>query len=178
MGIRLGVKIPVPGIMVLEILFGSLVLAIIASLVLWTMAAKRRFLAKLRSLSAAAIKAVMDAYRRGDYEASLRASEGLRRGIEVTAPYCFFRGGNLAQLGRLEEAEVWLRRNIAMHAEDKEKRHLAIGLTTLGHLMLQAGRYEEAQECFEKSLGHFPERGSGYRRNGRRLRHFDHHELP
>jgi tetratricopeptide (TPR) repeat protein len=58
---------------------------------------------------------------------------------------------------------VWLRRNIAMHAEDKEKRHLAIGLTTLGHLLLQARRYDEAQECFEKSLGHFPERSSGYR---------------
>src|SRR5262249_20590517 len=43
------------------------------------------------------------------------------------------------------------------------KRHLAIGFTTLGHVMLQAGRYDEARECFDSSLRAFPGRGSGYR---------------
>jgi len=29
--------------------------------------------------------------------------------------------------------------------------------------MLQAGRFDEARECFETSIRHVPERGSGYR---------------
>ncbi len=109
-----------------------------------------------------AIDAEMGPYRRGDYQAALEAAEGFRQDGEVTASYCFYRGACLAHLGRLPEAEVWLRRNIEMRNED-EKRHLAIGCTTLGHLMLQADRYEEAIECFETSLRHFPGRSSGYR---------------
>jgi tetratricopeptide (TPR) repeat protein len=134
----------------------TLVILTIGGFVLW------RIVAVLRSRSAifTAIKAVMEPHRRGDYDASLQACEGFRRGGEVTAPYCFHRGANLAHLGRLEEAEVWLRRNVVIQ---KDKRLLAVGFTTLGHLMLQAGRFDEAQECFETSLRHFPGRGSGYR---------------
>jgi tetratricopeptide (TPR) repeat protein len=132
---------------------------VIAAFVLWRVVAIWR----IRRVMLPAINAVMEPHRRGDYEAALQASECLRRGGEVTAAYCFYRGANLAHLGRLEEAEVWLRRNIAMRDEKKERRHLAIGFTTLGHLMLQAGRFEEAQECFETSMRHFPGRGSGYR---------------
>jgi tetratricopeptide (TPR) repeat protein len=105
----------------------------------------------------------MEPYGRGDYQAALLAAEGLRRGGEVTASYCYFRGANLANLGRLAEGEVWLRRDIAIREELKHKRHMSIGLTSLGHLMLQADRFDEAQECFETSMRHFPGRGSGYR---------------
>ena len=118
---------------------------------------------RVRRWVVSATKAVLDPYRLGQYESALQACEGLRLGGEVTSPYCFFRGANLAHLGRLGEAEVWLRRNIAMREKEKGHRHLAIGLTTLGHTMLQAGRYDEAQENFQASLRHFPQRGSGYR---------------
>jgi tetratricopeptide (TPR) repeat protein len=109
-----------------------------------------------------AIDGFMEPYRRGDYEAALQATESFRQDGDVTASYCFYRGSCLAHLGRLPEAEVWLRRNIALRKED-QKRHLAIGYTTLGHLMLQAGRYDDAVECFQTSLHHFPGRSSGYR---------------
>jgi tetratricopeptide (TPR) repeat protein len=135
---------------------------------LWTLITgafgNQKSIAKLRHGMATlnAIDAEMEPYRRGDYEAALVAAEGFRQDGEVTASYCLYRGTCLAHLGRLPEAEVWLRRNIEMRKED-EKRHLAIGCTTLGHLMLQAGRYAEAIECFETSLRHFPGRSSGYR---------------
>jgi len=115
-----------------------------------------------------AIHVVMEPYRRGDYEAALRGSEKFWHRGQVTVHYCFYRGSILAYLGRLEEAEIWLRRNIAMRDEEpvpgkeKQRRLLAIGYTCLGELMLQAGRFDEAGECFEKSIRHVPERGSCY----------------
>jgi tetratricopeptide (TPR) repeat protein len=133
---------------------------------------------RLRARSVAtlqAINAVMEPYRRGDYEAALLGAESFRRGGQVTASYCFYRGSSLAHLGRLEEAEVWLRRNIVMRdgeslrGEDatwskaKKKRYLAIAYSSLAHLMLQAGRFDEARECFETSIRHVPDRGSAYR---------------
>jgi tetratricopeptide (TPR) repeat protein len=124
----------------------------------------QKSMTKLRHAEATrnALDAVMEPYRRGDYEAELQAAEGLRQDGEVTTSYCFFRGSSLAYLGRLEEAEVWLRRSIAIRNE-VGKRRLAIRFTTLGNLMLQAQRYDEAVECFETSLRHFPGRSSGYR---------------
>jgi tetratricopeptide (TPR) repeat protein len=109
------------------------------------------------------LRGVTDAYRRGDYEEALRRSEGLKLLGEVTAAYCFHRGANLGHLGRLDEAEVWLRRNIGMHEEDGRTQLQAIGFTALGQLMLQAARYQEAEECFEKSIALWPDRGNGYR---------------
>lgn len=135
---------------------------------LWTLITgafgNQKSVARLRQGMATlkAIDAEMEPYRRGDYEAALVAAEGFRHGGEVSASYSFYRGACLAHLGRLPEAEVWLRRNIEMRKED-EKRHLAIGCTTLGHLLLQAGRYDEAIDCFETSMRHFPGRSSGYR---------------
>lgn len=126
---------------------------------MWMLLLARRFRASIHP----AIQAVMEPYRRGDYEASLEATEGLRNDGEITSPYCYFRGSNLAHLGRLEEAEIWLRRSIAIREETKEMRHLAISFSTLGHAMLQACRYDEAQKCFERSIRCFPARSSGYR---------------
>src|SRR5450755_2764917 len=69
----------------------------------------RHGMAKLK-----AIDVVMEPYRRGDYEAALAAAEAFREDGEVTPSYSFYRGYILAHLGRLSEAEVWLRRNVAM----------------------------------------------------------------
>jgi tetratricopeptide (TPR) repeat protein len=106
---------------------------------------------------------VVDAYRRGDYEEALRQAERLKLLGEATPSYCFHRGANLGNLGQLEEAEVWLRRHAAMREEDGRTQLLAIGLTALGQVLLQAARYQEAEECFEKSIALYPERGAGYR---------------
>src|SRR5580700_11043224 len=135
----------------------AVVIAIIIGLVLRSVAERLRV---RRNTTLRAISAVMEPYRRGDYEAALLGAESFRRGGQVTASYCFYRGQNLAHLGRLEEAEVWLRRNIAMRDqksmrdEKNEKRHLAIAYSSLGHLMLRAGRFDEARECFETSISH------------------------
>jgi tetratricopeptide (TPR) repeat protein len=109
-----------------------------------------------------AIDAVMTPYRKGDYQASLEAAEGFRYEGEVSASYCFYRGSNLAHLGRLQEAETWLRRNIEMRKKN-ETRHISIGYTTLGRLLLQAERHMEAIECFQSSIRTCPKRASGYR---------------
>jgi hypothetical protein len=52
----------------------------------------------------------MDACRREDYEEVLRRAEGLKLSGEETSSYCFHHGSNLGHLGRLDEAEFWLRR--------------------------------------------------------------------
>jgi tetratricopeptide (TPR) repeat protein len=109
-----------------------------------------------------AIDAVMTPYRKGDFQASLEAAEGFRYEGEVSPSYCFYRGANLAHLGRLPEAETWLRRNIEMRPKG-ETRHISIGYTTLGRLLLQAGRNMEAVECFQTSIRTCPKRSSGYR---------------
>lgn len=146
-----------------QFLFGGVALllaVIIVSSVLWGMGARTR---GVRKWIQTANNSVMGPYRRGDYEQALQATEAWRLNGEVTSPYCYFRGSNLAHLGRLDEAEVWLRRSIEMRKSEKESRHVAISLTTLGHLMLRSGRYDEARECFEESIRLFPGRGSGYR---------------
>jgi len=146
-----------------QFLLGALAIAVavtIVSGVLWGVSKRTR---SVRKWIQAANNSVMGPYRRGDYEQALQATEAWRLNGEVTSPYCYFRGSNLAHLGRLGEAQVWLRRSIEMRREEKEPRHIAIGLTTLGHVLLRAERYEEARECFEESIKLFPKRGSGYR---------------
>jgi tetratricopeptide (TPR) repeat protein len=132
---------------------------ILAALFAWGAVKFSRF----RKKALAALDAVMQPHRRGDYEAQLESAEVFRADGEITAQYCFFRGSALAQLGRLDEAETWLRRNVAMHTAFHEKQHLAIGLTSLGEVLLQAGRYDEAQETFDESIDANPNRSAGYR---------------
>jgi len=136
-------------------------LTLIVVLALWALYRMLRF--RFGWKLPPAIQAVMEPYRRGDYKASLAAVEGLRRDNEVTHNYCYYRGAILAHLGRLDEAEVWLRRSIAMRAEDNLAAFRAISHTTLGQLMLQAGRYDEAEKCFQSSMQCNPNRGSPYR---------------
>jgi hypothetical protein len=52
-----------------------------------------------------ASKAVMAAYRAGDYTLALQKTEGLKDGASKTAAYYFFRGTMLHKLGQLSEAE-------------------------------------------------------------------------
>jgi len=92
----------------------AVVIAIIAGLVLRKVAERLRV---RRVATLQAIHAVMEPYRRGDYETALRGAESFRRGGQLTAPCCFYRGANLGHLGRLEEGEVWLRRNIGMRVK-------------------------------------------------------------
>ena len=120
-------------------------------------------IARFRRKTLFALNTVMEPYRRGDYQAALDAAEALRDDGEITAQYCFFRGSSLGNLGRLGEAETWLRRSIALHTAAGEKRHLAIGLSSLGQVLLQAGRYDEAETCFDESIRVVPDRSSGYR---------------
>jgi tetratricopeptide (TPR) repeat protein len=106
---------------------------------------------------------VMGPYRRGDYETALKAAEGFKRDGQITRSYCFYRGSMLERLGRLEEAEKWLRRHIDLAEQEENRRYVAIGHSKLGNLLVQAGRYQEAKQCFERSMRHFPGRSSGYR---------------
>jgi tetratricopeptide (TPR) repeat protein len=118
--------------------------------------------ATLRYLAArqATVDSVMEAHRRGDYATALERAEGFRIDGNITADYCFHRGGALRQLGRNDEAEKWLRRRVAMPLDDKRK---ALSYSVLGHVLLSEQRYEEAMDCFTTCLRLWPERGSSRR---------------
>jgi len=120
-----------------------------------------------------------DHYRQGNYEAALCATEEIRirtgthaEQLESTRKYNYLRGSFLAQLGRIDEAEICLRRNIAILEQSigkrpwlrgvPEKRLLDNGFSSLGELLLKARRFDEARECFEKSIHHDPEDHLGY----------------
>jgi tetratricopeptide (TPR) repeat protein len=105
------------------------------------------------------LNALMDAYRRGDYEAALRAAEGLRAAGQE-ASYCFFRGSMLMHLGRLQEAEPLLRRNVLMQSDP---RRTALAYSLLGQSLQEQGRYDDAMDCFEAALRRCPGKGSVYR---------------
>jgi len=68
----------------------------------------------------------MDAYHRGDYATALHEAEGLgisakpARSVYMQSYYLYC-GTLLAQLGRIEEAEVSLRRHVALRDESKGK---------------------------------------------------------
>jgi tetratricopeptide (TPR) repeat protein len=66
----------------------------------------------------------------------------------------------LLKLGRLEEAERLLRRRLTIASDNKRT---ALSYTTLGHVLLEQRRYDEALSCFETSLQHWPGRGSPHR---------------
>jgi tetratricopeptide (TPR) repeat protein len=106
-----------------------------------------------------ALRDVMDAYRRGDYQTALQAAEGLRAAGEETS-YCFYRGSMLMHLGRLEEAEPLQRRNVLRQADP---RRSALAYSQLGANLQEQRRYDDAMDCFEAALRRYPGKGSVYR---------------
>jgi tetratricopeptide (TPR) repeat protein len=121
-----------------------------------------------------AMDVVLAAYRRGDYEIALQASERLRRAGKHTREYCFFRGTMLFQLGKLDEAERWLRESIVLSTRDRmsasSKAHrevaikqAALASSALGQLHLEKSQYDDATCCFEASLKNWPGQGSAHR---------------
>src|SRR5579863_994386 len=103
------------------------------------------------------IDAILAGLKRGDYEGALRSADELKSNDPA---YHYFHGSLSMQLGRFAEAEKYLRRCAAM---PQSERLAAIAYTSLGHILLETGRYEEAVKCFETSLRYSPERGSTYR---------------
>lgn len=108
----------------------------------------------------AALESVINAYRRGDYDTALAFAEGLKQDGHKTAMYCFFQGILLQQLEQFDQSERWLRESVAL-ATDEERR--AVSLSTLGQVLVEQHRYDEAMQCFEKSLECAPRRGAAYR---------------
>ena len=128
---------------------------------------RRRYKESMRQIRTAGqhmevIQAVIAAYRQGDYEAALQAVAPLRdaKDVSLATSYSFYRGTMLMNLGRLEEAEQSFRRNLAI-AQDEKRRALAY--SSLGRLLLEMQRYEEAAECFQASLREWPGRGAPHR---------------
>jgi tetratricopeptide (TPR) repeat protein len=103
----------------------------------------------------AGITGVLEAYRQGDYEGALHAADKL----ENVDPggYNFFRGSMLMQLDRLDEAEKHLRRCVSLRQEGSLA---AIAHTSLGLLLLERKRFEEALKYFNAALQFNPDRGA------------------
>ncbi len=122
----------------------------------------RRSMEKIRDATAhmGVIEEIMGSYRKGDYESALKATEQLQQRPEFTASYFFFSGTMLMNLGRLDEAEQFLRRNVTSAPDNKRK---ALGYSSLGQVLLEMNRIDEAVQCFETSLKYWPQRGSAHR---------------
>lgn len=104
-----------------------------------------------------AMKAVMAAYRNGDYATALQKTEALRNGQEKTGEYCFLRGGMLRHLGRLEESEAILREAIPLHDDPRQK---ALVYNTLASVLMDQKRFPEAVAFYENAGRAWPDRGS------------------
>jgi tetratricopeptide (TPR) repeat protein len=105
-----------------------------------------------------AVAAVLDAYRVGDYETALRATEPLK---EIDgACYYFFHGSMLHQSGRAQEAEKELRKCTALR---QGEQLASIAYSSHGQVLVELERYEEALKCFETSRRYDPKRGGADR---------------
>src|SRR5581483_1004086 len=105
------------------------------------------------------LDSVMDAYRRGDYEAAGKIAEGFREIGEESA-YTFYRGSMLMHLGRFQEAEPLQRRNVLLQSQPQLS---ALSYSMLGQNLQEQGQYEEAMDCFEAALRRWPAKGSIHR---------------
>jgi len=104
-----------------------------------------------------ALKAVMAAYRMGDYALALQKAEGLKDGSSNTAEYCFFRGGMLHHLGRLSEAEASLREGLPLETDSRRR---TLRYSTLASVLMDQGRFPEAIAFYENAGRVWPDRGS------------------
>jgi len=109
---------------------------------------------------AQARQAMMSAYRSGDYVTALDKTEGLRSGTEKTAPYYFFRGALLRQLGRLQEAEDALRESLFLERHSQQR---ALALNTLASVLLERQRFAESIAFYELASRAWPDRGASLR---------------
>jgi tetratricopeptide (TPR) repeat protein len=121
-----------------------------------------------------AMKAVMAAYRAGDYETALEKAEKLKDRAKKTAEYCCIRGEMLHHAGRLDEAEVSLREALPLHDNSREK---ALVYDMLASVLMDQERYTEAIAFYETAGTAWPDRGSNQRgiaeawlRQGRELK--------
>jgi len=106
------------------------------------------------------LDSIIGAYREGEYEAALRHVEGLREVEFLRAPYYFFRGSLLHQLGKLEEAEASLRQGLPLEKDAKQR---ALVCNTIGSVLLDQQRFREALSFKELAVQICPERGSNLR---------------
>jgi tetratricopeptide (TPR) repeat protein len=106
------------------------------------------------------MKAVMAAYRAGDYETALQKAERLKNGTLKTHPYCFMRGALLHRQGRFGEAEASLREAMALEADS---RQTALVYDVLATVMMDVGRFPEAITFFGNAGHIWPEYGSSQR---------------
>ena len=120
------------------------------------------------------MKAVMSAYRAGDYEAALEKTEKLKEGAKKTPEYCCVRGEMLHHAGRLDEAEASLREALPLHDDSRER---ALVDDMLASVLMDQERYSEAIAFYESAGRAWPDRGSNQRgiaeawlRQGRELK--------
>jgi tetratricopeptide (TPR) repeat protein len=100
------------------------------------------------------------AYRRGDYEGQMKAVEALRFLGSQPRRYLFFRGSACYQLGRLDEAELALRRSMS---GDRNVKLRSYCRNKLGHVLMEQGRWDDATECFRESIAELPQDGGAHR---------------
>jgi tetratricopeptide (TPR) repeat protein len=129
------------------------------------------------------LESVLTPYRRGDYEAALEATEGLRESMAALSPqlplsqaeidrhYWALRGGALMQLGELSEAEKSLDQAVALAQQceceyrrwdpgmERKIKLSALHSARLGEIYLQQRRYDDAMKRFEASLRDWPSHG-------------------
>jgi tetratricopeptide (TPR) repeat protein len=92
---------------------------------------------------------VMAAFIHGNYEQA-----------KSLGPDPFFQAMIAMQLGGLADAEQRLR---SLAASEQRPQLGAVIQSTLGQVLLQQSRYDQAMECFQAALRLWPERGSTYR---------------
>jgi tetratricopeptide (TPR) repeat protein len=113
----------------------------------------RRLSRKLRSKpSPAAHEAIMESYKRGDYEAALKSATAVDDD--------FFKGSTLLQLGRLEQARKCLEQAINGQAH---AQLAAIAHVELGHLLLHQENYDRALNEFLLAQRLWPGRAATHR---------------
>ena len=89
---------------------------------------------------------------------SLFFIRGLRQSRALQAAYR--RGAACYQFGRLEEAELALRRSLS---GEKRRKLRTAACNLLGKVLMEQGRWKEAADCFRESIGEAPHSSGGHR---------------
>lgn len=130
------------------------ILAVLMALVLLALLQR----ARLVRLHRRAIKALHEAYRRGDYEGQLQAAETFK--ISEPPACLYFRAQALFELGQMEEAKACLTQCSQM---EYDWHKMALYEDALGQALMEEQRYDEATDCFERGIPDWPERGGCHR---------------